>query len=363
MEEQSILNGGIEELNIIQEMLEKRDSIKEEIENVIIRTGKLEGDTALAEKETQDTIDSTIKKRMAEVSASFDKEINDEKGKLRAIRNKRDKAKNKGIKQRIDAETEELRKSVRDLNTEIRTVFKTKGVPGFCNTGYYYSMYCPRTIHDWVVLVCTLLMCIIVIPTVLYCVLDWFWLWKILLAAGVIAVFAALYITIWLSTKDRFKATIVEMRGKRDAISVNKKEIRKIKKAIKKDKDESQYNLGGFDEEIGEIESRIKVTAEKKRLALEEFDKNTKPAIISEITGRNRESIEAMNKEIGELTAKRRSLEAEQKDIVYNITSSYEAFLGSEYMKPNKIEELKDVIQSGSAATIIEAINYIKAHQ
>lgn len=363
MEEQSILNAGIDELNIIQEKLERRDYIKEEIENVIIRTGRLEGDVSLAEKQTKDTIDLTIKKRMSEVSASFDKEINDEKGKLRAVRNKRDKAKSKGMKQRIDEETEELRKSVRDLNTEIRTMFKTKGVPGFCNTEYYYAMYCPSSPGDWLVLACTALICIIAIPVILYCVLDWFWLWRLLLSTGVIAVFLAIYITVWLSTKDRFKATIVEMRGKRDAIRVNKKEIRKIKKSIKKDKDESKYNLGSFDEEIGEIESRINVTAGKKKVALDEFDRNTKPAIIAEITGRNKENIEAMNKEIGELTARRRSLEAEQKDIAYEITSSYEAFLGSEYMSPNKIEELKSVIQSGNAATIIEAINYIKAHQ
>lgn len=363
MEEQSILNGGIDELNAIQEKLEKRDSIKEEIENVIIRTGKLEGDVSFAEKETQDIIDSTVKKRMSEVSASFDKEINDEKGKLRAARSKRGKAKNKGIKRRMDAETEELRKNVRDLKTDIKTVFKAKGVPGFCNTGYYYSMYCPKSLHDWIVLACTVVICILAVPMALYFVLDWFWLWKALFILGVIAVFIAVYVTIWLSTKDRFEATIVEMRGKRDAININKKEIRKIKNSIRKDKDESRYNLEDFDEEIREIESRIKVTADKKRQALEEFDKKTKPAIISEITGRNREKIEAMRKELGELTGRRRALESEAKDIAYEITSSYEAFLGAEYMAPGRIEELKSVIQSGNASTIIEAVNYIKEHQ
>ena len=363
MEEQNILNGGLDELNNIREALEKRDSLKEEIENVIIRTGKLEGEVSSAEKETQDTVDYTVRKRMSEVASSFDKELGEEKGKLRAARGKRDKAKSKGIRQRIDEETEELRKNVRELNTEIKTEFKAKGVPSFCNTGYYYSMYCPNCVHDWIVLVLTALICVVAVPVILYNVPDWFWLWRLLASFAAAAFFVAVYITVWLSSKDRFKSTIIEMRGKRDAIKINKKEIRKIKKSIKRDKDESKYNLDKFDAEINEIEQRIKVTAENKRQALEEFENKTKPAIISEIVGRNSESIEEMHKEIEELTAKRRELEAKQKEMSYQITSSYEAFLGTEYMDPNRIDELKGIIQSGNASTIIEAVNYIKAHQ
>ena len=81
MQEQNILNGGIDELNAIRSALEKRDSMKEEIENIVIRSGRLEGDIAAEKKITKNNIDDTISKRIEEVGSSFDKEINEEKGK------------------------------------------------------------------------------------------------------------------------------------------------------------------------------------------------------------------------------------------------------------------------------------------
>ncbi len=363
MQEQNILNGGIDELNAIRSALEKRDSMKEEIENIVIRSGRLEGDIAAEKKITKNNIDDTISKRIEEVGSSFDKEINEEKGKLRAAKGKRDKAKNKGIRQRIEDETQSQRKAIKELDDEIKTEFRSKGVPSICNTFYYYAMYCAGSVQEWLVLACSVLVFIVGIPCLLYGVLDWFWLWKIILDVVVIAVFLGIYITVWLNTRDRFGPVLLEMRGKRDAISEYKKEIRKIKREIKKDEDESRYNLGSFDEEIKEIETRIKVTADKKRQALEEFDKNTRPVIEQEITDRNKEKIQEMENELEELTGKRRSLEISVKDLSYDITSSYEAFIGKEYMSVNRIDELASVINGGNATNIIEAVNYIKEHQ
>lgn len=363
MQEQNILNGGIQELQAIKKDIEARDSMKEEIENIVIRSGRLEGDIATEKKLTKSNIDETLSKRTDEVAASFDKDINEEKGKLRAMRAKRDKAKDKGIRQRIEDETQTQKKSIKDLKDDIKTEFRSKGVPMLCNNSYYYAMYCASSVKEWAVLICSVLIFLVGIPCVLYAVLDWFWLWKALLDVIVIVVVLAIYITIWLNTRDRFGAVLLEMRGKRDAISEYKKEIRKIKKKIKKDKDESVYNLESFDEEINEIETRIKITADKKRQALEEFEKNTRPAIEEEITARNKEKIQSMERELEELTVRRRKLETDIKNLSYDITSSYEGFIGAEYMSSNRIDELISVIEQGNATSIIEAVNYMKEHQ
>lgn len=360
--EESILTGGLEDLNKIKADLEKREALKQDLENAIIRCGQLEGDISSLEKQTADTIEETLKKRINEVSSSFDKEISEENGRMRATKNKRFKAKNKGVKQRIQDETSDLKRINSELNNEIKTTFKAKRVPMLCNSKVFYTLFCTKSLVDWLILILTAIICLVGIPVLAYNLLKWHIFFKILIIVVIVIVFILLYVTIWLTTMDLHRDIIVDMGVKRDTIAQNKKKIKMIKKDIKKDKDESKYNLDNFDEEIAEINERIDSATEKKRKALEDFEKNTKPAIVSEITDRNKSKLEEMKKEVQEISAKRKSLEAEEKELAYHITEAYEGFIGSEYMDVRRIEDLIAVINSGNATNISEAINYIKAN-
>ena len=79
-------------------------------------------------------MNQTIKKRRSEIDTSYDKEIAKGQERLKKARTQREKAKNKGMKERIAEETSELREHNRDLQIQMKTMFQKDKVPVFCRT-------------------------------------------------------------------------------------------------------------------------------------------------------------------------------------------------------------------------------------
>lgn len=363
METKNILNGGIEELRQMQSDLKLRDDVKTQIYDTVLKSENVELQLKNAQRDMKEAKEDTINKRYAGVVSSFDKELEEDRSKLRTAISKRKKAKNDGIKDRIAKETLDLKAENKKLKSEVGNEFRTNGVPSWCNTSFYNSMYCTSSLYDWIVFIVTSIICLAVIPGFFDLVLSWFWLWKILLHILIVVIFLAIYITIWLSTKDRFKPIILEMTERRDRIMDNKRQINRIRRSIKKDTDDSMYNLNDFDDEINEINKRIKITEEKKAQAVNEFEHKIKPVIIKDIEDSNSPEIERMQSRLSELTDNRRELEEKQKEIMYKITSSYEAFLESRNVNIESVNMMIEVIESGNASTVSDALNYINNTQ
>ena len=106
-----------------------------------------EKELAAAKKAVTDSVNQTIKKRRSEIDTSYDKEI--AKGQERLKKpGQREKAKNKGMKERIAEETSELREHNRDLQIQMKTMFQKDKVPVFCRTTFYYSLYYARDLRS-----------------------------------------------------------------------------------------------------------------------------------------------------------------------------------------------------------------------
>ena len=90
-----------------------------------------------------DAVNQTVRKRLEEISSSYDKEIAKGQDRLKKARAKREKAKSRGMKERIAEETSELREHNRDLKVQMRTLFQKERVPSFCNSTFYYALYYP----------------------------------------------------------------------------------------------------------------------------------------------------------------------------------------------------------------------------
>ena len=78
-----------------------------------------EKELASLKKEVADTISRTVKARRDEIESGYDREIAKGQDRLKKARAKREKAKDKGVKERIAEETSQLRDHNRDLKIHI----------------------------------------------------------------------------------------------------------------------------------------------------------------------------------------------------------------------------------------------------
>ena len=93
-------------------------------------------------------------------------------------------------------------------------------------------------------------------------------------------------------TKVRYMDVLKEGLGIRAKIRANKKEMKVIAKTIRRDKNETIYNLQKFDDEIAQLDQDVAEINRKKKEALTTFDTVTRTIISDEITANNKEEID-----------------------------------------------------------------------
>lgn len=123
-----------------------------------------EKELASVKKEVADTISRTIRSRRDEIDTSYDREIARGQEKLKKARTRREKAKDKGVKERIAEETSQLKDHNRDLKVQLKTTFKKDRVPAFVNSTFYYALYYPRGLKELGIGLVTFLICFLALP-------------------------------------------------------------------------------------------------------------------------------------------------------------------------------------------------------
>lgn len=318
---------------------------------------RLEKALEAEKKAVEDSIGATVKKRRDEIESSYDSEIGKLQDKLKKIRVRREKAKNQGMKERIKEETEELHEHNRELRVRMRTLFQSQRVPAFCGSGYYYSLYFPRGIKEIFTFLLTFAVCFLLIPYGIYLKLpDKKTLYLVLIYLAVILVFGGIYTVIGNVTKGRHLSALQEGRTIRSLIVSNQKKIRVITNSIKKDRNEAIYNLEKYDDEIAQLEQDLAETIQKKKDALNTFENVTKTIITDEITGNSRQKIDDLTESYQEASSRLRYTETILKEKKIFITDTYESYVGKEFLTPDRLEELKKILESGAASNISEAI-------
>lgn len=337
----------LEELSLLNDRKAQLDTEEKRLEKTLETEKK-----ALA-----DTVSQTVKKRLDELTLGYDREIGKGQEQLKKARMKREKAKNQGMKDRIAEETAELHAYNRELKLQMKTLFQKKGVPGFCNTNLYYSLYFTRGLGEFARLLAAVAICFLAIPYGVYLWLpEQKQLYLMLIYLADILIFGGLYIAVSNRTKLFYTDTLKAGRNLRDQIRANNKKIRVIVHTIKKDRNEAVYDLEKYDDQIAQLEQSLAEIAGKKRDALNTFDHVTRTIIADEITNNSRERLETMERQLYDL--KRQTGEAQQQLQQKNleITDRYSVYLGREFLDPMKIRELSDLIKTGAASNLSEAI-------
>lgn len=359
-EKKEFFNGGSKKLINIIDDLEKSDQIEAELKELKNNKKKLDKELEDTKKSFEKELKDTVNQKRNEEVSEETKKIKDANSNLKSERFKRDRAKSKEVKERIAVETEELANDNKSLHRQIRKTLKENDLPIFCDTTWFYTMYYPQGIFEWLTKIIVMFLVFIVVPcAVVKIVNPWFFL-KIILWVFVFIIVFAIYITIYLMTKDKDVGTIEEMREFRDKIAENNKKIKKIKKGIKNDKDESQYKLEDFDQKIADLQGIVDLYTKQRDEKLAAFDENIKPEIEASIT-------QEYDKKIGEISENINCIEKELSDKSDNfeklnqkITYDYERFLTKQYTNLTSVRKMLEYVEGGNASNILEAYEKIK---
>ena len=319
-----------------------------------------EKELAAAKKAVTDSVNQTIKKRRSEIDTSYDKEIAKGQERLKKARTQREKAKNKGMKERIAEETSELREHNRDLQIQMKTMFQKDKVPVFCRTTFYYSLYYARGLKERLIGFITFLICFLALPCGVYFLLPDRKIWYLVLVYFAdIIIFGGLYVTIGNRSRSRYHDALKQGREIRNLLSSNEKKIKVIVHSIEKDGNEDIYDLEKYDE-IACAQQELSDIAAKKKDAISSFENVTRNIIADEIEGNHRAEIEEKEQKLQEVNDSLAQLESSIRQQNIHITDTFGPYLGKEYLNTDKLLGLSKLIQSGTASNITEAIEMDK---
>lgn len=366
----SVFNENVEYLIKAQECVRNLETLKAQRIQQANQEKKLKKNIAAEEKSIADEINSTLKKRKAEIEHSYDAQLDANLGKKKSIKAKRDKKKNQRMGQRVEKETADVKEENRQLSIEMKTLFKKEHVPVFCKSRLYYALFMPKGISEVIMMLVGIIIGIVGIPSGVFGILcatvfkepgsEPGTLITVLIFAGTIILVFLLYFAVFNLTKVKHRDTLLEGRKIRDKIRANNKQIRAVKNAINKDKDESGYNLGKFDKRLQELDAESTKISKNKKAALTVFENETKQVLIDEINNRRIAKLEEMKAERRNLEGSMTSLDSQIQEQSLFITDQFEAYLGKDFCREDKLTDLIALMEEGSAETVSEAIAVYK---
>ncbi len=336
--------------------------MKAESDDKAVQLKRLQKNLESEQKVVNDTITETVKKRRAETIKPFDSQLSDLQGQLKKEQSKREKARNVGVKTRIERETAQLTSESREITNRIKMISSRNGVPRYCSSSLFQIMAAPKGLKQIIVFLVVLVLAFLVVPVGAWMI----WgkqstLWLIVAYVICILLFGGLYYLFIIRNKQMFNDELKEISLLRDERALKKDAIEKIARGIQEDKNDEVYNLSEFDIRIQELNNQISQTEQQKQSAAEQFDNFTQKEITDEIMGKNVERLEQMKNEVTNLSGDLEDLKSRLRNASMENTTRFETVLGSDFTKPVQIERLSNYIKSGQAYTIAEAKELYRA--
>lgn len=361
---ENILTGGLEECRQLRSDVSELYASRTRSTDAESSAAQTEKAIKAKEKAISDEINVATKKRQDEIGRSYDDEITKLKSRSRKVRSKKGKTKQKEVALRIRRETTDEREKERQLKLEIRSVYKRDGVSSIFNTKWFYSVFMPQYLSDIPVLLLTLVVALLVVPSAVY-----FWVfpetWQttiglMLMYFGFALLYIFLYVVILNVTKGAHREMFSEIKGLRADIRANRRDMAKIARRIRKDKDESEYNLDRFDDEMKDITDEIHRILEEKKAALIDFEKDAKNVLADSIREKYSEELDGQKKYLATTREEQRTAAARAKELSLLIAKKYEPYLGKENLSLDIIDQMEVRLDSGAAKTIGEALKLVQ---
>lgn len=370
MDMENVFNQNVDFLIQARDEIVHCNQLEQQQKHLKDKEDKMRKAISQEEKSINDEINSTIKKRKAEIENTYDSQLEASRKKMKKAQGEKDKEKSERVGQRVDEETADVKENNRELKTELKTLFKKNHVPAFCRSSLYYILFMPKGFKEIFFLLIFILIGIAGLPFGVYMLLSQLafagkafasapWFMAVVIALVIIIVLG-LYFLIFNLTKVKHRDTILEGRKIRNQLAVNEKNIKAIKNAINKDKDESQYGLGAYDAKIQQFQSEMDAIADEKQAALKEFEKKTKSTITDDINNRRLGKVEEMKQQQAAIEEERNQVDAQVKEASLGITNKYTKYLGKGICKEEVLNDIIHIMESEQVATVSEGIAIYK---
>lgn len=359
---------GVDYLKEAYNKLLRIEQLTESLNTAKSDARRLEKMSAQEEKDKRDEIASAMKKRKAEINAAYDKEMDAIQNKIKKIDNKRESHKSKQQNARYEAETEEFRKEVDSCTMEIRNLLKQYHISRICRSNLYYSLFLPKGIKDYLILLLWMMITLLAVPLAICGVGRYTFLksvssqtvYYVLIFVCCISIVFITYLIITNRTKVRYRTQLLQCRNEKDKIRAIRRQMRAVHNKIKKDKDESEYNLDSFDEQIASFRQEMEAIGEQKKQALMDFDNQKKPIVEQEIASVHDARIAEYDTQRKEAEDYQNNAASELAALRLDISNNYEAYLGKEYITIEKLDILIGIMEEEGIATIGDAIAVYK---
>lgn len=282
-----------------EQLIEQKQSVESQLSQMKADNKSLLSDIKAKEKQMQTQIRQTIEQQKNKIKAPYEEQLAKEQKAQDSVREKRQKTKEKGIEQRVQFETAQLQKENEQIKGEVKQAFRKAGAPFFCNTNWFYTLYYPQGFRDMIWFFIYILVGYFGIPwLVTFQIVNPSNAYvKVLLHLFCMAIVFGIYIVFRLCVRDMYLDVIKEQYDNRKRIKENKKEIRKITHAIKKDKDESGYGLSEFDKKIKKHQEEIEKIKKQQEKALKEFEEKEKNIMIKQIEEKYQKDITSLKEQ------------------------------------------------------------------
>ena len=358
----NILNEGRE---ILQKIYDEVISLNEkEIKEKELVKSEDDYEKMLSDKEkaVAKEIADTTKARREEIVKTFDVEEDKLNGIAKKTNQKRERYRDGKVSERIQTETADFIEANNQIKSDTKKLYKQNKTPGFFNSGFYYTLFMPGSLSDFLYCILTFAVLFVAVPAII-----WYFLPKPvsaymigLIYVGCIFVFGGIYMLIFSASRNKYRETVSLGNNARHKIKNNKRIIAKISRNIRRDKDDSGYGLENYNAQLEDIRLQLEDLSAKKKEALRLFDDSTRLAVIEEIKNANQEEIDRCRTRLAEISANLSGIRDYIKQKKIYIAENYEVFLGKNFVQEEILKILLEISEKNPNASIGEVIEMYK---
>ena len=344
----------------LQEALEAVDSLnadRAKMEELGADRARKDRELAALSENIEQEKRKTVESRRSDLEKEFSKKLKAADSQLEKIGERRAKAREAGVKTRVETQTAGFKGEIANLKAQLYAYCKENRLPVICRSRLFYKLFSPKHASDW------LLMIIIaaIMVGALWASVEFAERRVYFIAVlAVDVLIIVIYAVIFANTAGKHHNELKVCRQIVDAIINDEKGVRTVTKNIRRDKDDSQYDLGSFDEEINAKKQEIAGLEAQKTSALYQFDNVTSQQLAAEIDStyaarlaEAREASEAAKNAYNDIAGRVHAMENA-------ISINYVQYIGSDNLNHDSILRMIELLESGEAVSVSDAAARLK---
>lgn len=319
---------------------------------------KAEKKLETTKKSMNEEISETIKKKYANISAQYDKQISDLQTTLKQLRQQKDSTKRLKKEDRIQEKTAPLLSKEAQLKSSLKQLFDNNQVPHICRNRLFYLLFMPNHIGAWFLDLLIITICFFLIPLGIAYVIPKKGIFiSAIISFVCVIIFGGLYLLLDHTLKELHLESLKEGKKILNSLRSNRKKIKKLIRSIQKDDDEEQdKEIKQHNYEIAKKEAQLdKITSDKKD-ALDTFQAATKKVIQNEIESRYEGTLTEQQNTVNTFSEQLNESQMEETELRRIISEKYEPYIDSDFLSVEKVNILLSMIKNGEGSNISEAI-------